>query len=69
VLPDDVFEDLRRALVLVEGAGDGLDRAGRDVVALLDQVGSPTTVSAVRTSVASPSSVRTLPRRKRSTSR
>ena len=38
VLPDDVLQDLRRALVLVERAGDGLDRAGSDLVALLDQV-------------------------------
>ena len=38
VLPDDVLEDLGRALVLVEGAGDRLDRAGGDLVPLLDQV-------------------------------
>ena len=38
MLPDDVLEDLGGALVLVEGARDGLDRAGGDLVALLDQV-------------------------------
>jgi hypothetical protein len=38
VLPDDVLEDPGRALVLVERARDRLDRAGRDLVALLDQV-------------------------------
>jgi hypothetical protein len=38
VLPDDVLEDLRRALVLVERAGDRLDRAGGDLMSLLDQV-------------------------------
>ena len=38
VLPDDVLEDLGRALVLVESAGDRLDRAGGDLVPLLDQV-------------------------------
>jgi hypothetical protein len=38
VLPDDVLEDLGRALVLVERARDRLDRAGRDLMALLDQV-------------------------------
>ena len=36
--PDDVLEDLRRALVGVEGAGDGFDRPRRDLVALLDQL-------------------------------
>src|SRR5262249_10803744 len=38
VLPDDVLEDLRRALVLVEGARDRLDRARCDLVSLFDQV-------------------------------
>ncbi len=38
VAPDDVVEDLGRILVGVEGAGHRLDRAGRDVVALLDQL-------------------------------
>src|SRR4029077_6608001 len=38
VLPDDVLEDLGRALVLIERAGDGLDRARGDLVSLLDQV-------------------------------
>jgi hypothetical protein len=38
VLPDGVLEDLGRALVGVEGAGHGLDRARRNLVALLDQV-------------------------------
>ena len=38
VPPDDVLEDLGRALVLVERAGDRLDRPRRDLVALLDQV-------------------------------
>ena len=39
VLPDDVLEDLGRRAVLVQRAGDGGDRAGRDVVALLDERG------------------------------
>jgi hypothetical protein len=38
VLPDNVLEDLRGALILVESAGDRLDRAGGDLVTLLDQV-------------------------------
>ena len=38
VAPDDVVEDLRRALVGVERAGHRLDRPRRDVVALLDQL-------------------------------
>ena len=38
VTPDDVLEDLRRALVGVEGAGDGFDRSRRHLVALLDQL-------------------------------
>jgi hypothetical protein len=38
VTPDHVLEDLGGALVGVEGAGDGLDRPRRDVVALLDQL-------------------------------
>src|SRR5262249_53352648 len=38
VVPDGVLEDLRRALVLVEGARDRLDRARCDLVSLFDQV-------------------------------
>ena len=36
--PDDVLEDLARRLVPVEGAGDRLDGARRDLVAEADQV-------------------------------
>ena len=38
VAPDDVVEDLGRALVGVEGAGHRFDRPRRDVVPLLDQL-------------------------------
>jgi hypothetical protein len=37
VLPDDVLQDLRRALMLVESSGDGLDRPRGDLMTLLDQ--------------------------------
>ncbi len=36
--PDDVLEDLGRALVGVERAGHRFDRPRRDLVALLDQL-------------------------------
>jgi hypothetical protein len=39
VTPHHVLEHLRGRLVRVERAGDRLDRAGRDLVALGDQVG------------------------------
>ena len=39
VTPDDVVEDLGRGRVLVERAGDGRDRPGGDLVALLDELG------------------------------
>ena len=35
--PDHVLEDLRRALVGLDRAGDRLERAGSEVVAALDQ--------------------------------
>ena len=38
VAPDDVLEDLGRALGGVEGAGHGFDRPRRHLVALLDQL-------------------------------
>ena len=38
VAPDDVLEDLRRALVRVEGAGHRFDRPRGDLVPLLDQL-------------------------------
>ena len=37
VAPDDVLEDRRRGLVLVQRVGDRLDRPGRDLVSLGDQ--------------------------------
>ena len=37
--PDHVLEDATGALVTVERACDGLDRAGRDLVALANEVG------------------------------
>ena len=39
VAPDDVLEDPRGRLVLIQGPAHRLDRAGRDLVALLDQLG------------------------------
>ena len=39
VRPDDVLEDPARRLVLGERAADGLDRAGRDLEPLPDEVG------------------------------
>jgi len=38
VAPDDILEDAAGALVAIERAGDRLDRAGSDLVALPDQV-------------------------------